>query len=163
MTTRRPVRILANIGDCFAIPLRDGRIAYAQYVLCHEEFASLVQVFDLITEKEQSVEDLITAKPLFPPVFVGFNDAVRKKCWRIIGNLPVREFRFPLFRSTQGITHWMEPGVFHDWLLWDGKRYTRLGDLPPEYRALEYLVSWASDHLEERIATGRNFPFGSMH
>ncbi len=162
MNIKRAVRILADIGDYLIIPLPDGRRTYARYVFYHEEYASLVQVLDLITDKEQPTDVIYRAPALFPPVFVGFNDAVRKKYWRVVGHQPVVDFQFPLFRCTQGLTHGLEPGIFHDWLLWDGKHYTMLGDLPVRYQSLEYLVSWASDHLEERIATGRNFPFELM-
>jgi hypothetical protein len=157
------VRILAEIGDCFRIPLPDGRLAYGQYIFCHSEYASLVQIFDVIGQEENLARTLSSAGLLFPPVFVGFNDAIRQGHWRVIGNVPVEPFVFPTFRCTQAITHGLEPGVYHDWLLWDGEKYTRIGSLPPKYRSLEYLCGWASDHLEERITTGRNFPFGFMY
>ncbi len=162
MNAKRPVRILADIGDYILVPLPDGRITYVRYLFYHDSYTSLVQTLDLIADKEQPRESIFSALPLFPPTFVGFNDAIRQKHWRVVANRPVVDFQFPLFRCTQAITHHLEPGVFHDWLLWDGKEYTKLGDLPMRYQQLEYLVSWASDHLEERIATGRNFPFGLM-
>ncbi len=162
MNAKRPVRVLADIGDYFLVPLPDGRVTYVKYVFFHDRYATLVQTLDLIADKEQSTEVIFSAPPLFPPTFVGFNDAVRKKHWRVVANQPVVDFQFPLFRCTQAITHGLEPGIFHDWMLWDGKEYTKLGDLPTRYQRLEYLASWASDLLEERIATGRNFPLGLM-
>lgn len=155
-------RILAKIGDCLQIPLPDGRFAYAQYVFYHNDYASLLRVFDTISNQELSVDALFNAKLLFPPVFAGFNVAIRQKHWSVIGRLPVVDFEFARFRCTQLLTHGLSPGTYHDWLLWDGTDYTRIGSLSPQHRELEYLVSWPWNHLEERIATGRNFPCGSM-
>jgi hypothetical protein len=154
---RSRVRVLAEIGDFFSIQLPDERIAYGQYVAYHELYGTMIQVLDLIEEVQQPFDRVVLAKPLFPPVFVGLNVPLREKLWQIVGNRPLRDFCFPLFRSTRLITHGLEPGIFEDWAIWDGKNYTFIGKLRDEYRWLEYLVCWASDALEERIATGNNF------
>ena len=155
--------ILTRLGDLIAMKLPDGRVGYAQHVHVHHQYGALIQVKDLITDSEVSVNEVMTAGPLFPPVFVGINVPIRQKLWRIMGNRKVFSFSFPLFRTTTGLKHPDEPGTFDDWLLWDGKEYTKLGRLPPEHRCLEFLVVWASDLLEKRIVTGENHPYQYMY
>ncbi len=154
------MRILADLGDYFCIPLPDGRFSFAQYVFFHPLYATLVRVTSLITLEEMPFESVLGASDLFPPVFVGFNVPVRQRLWKIIGNAPVTNFRFPLFRCRQGLDR--APGKYRDWLLWDGNEYRDLGELPVEYQELEYLVGWSSDALEKRIATGNNEPYSLM-
>jgi len=92
-----------KIGDCFRIPLADGRFAYCQYVYQHREFGYLVRVFDKITsEPFNTAETLQTAIPLVPPVFVGLRASVRSGRWKNIGNIAVRDFAFAKFRITMG-------------------------------------------------------------
>ena len=153
-------KILANIGDYFAFKIGDGRYAYAQYLYNHELYASLVRVLDLITQSQATIEQIRAAGDLFPPVFVGVNVPIRGKLWCKVGSDIVLNFSFPLFRCRQGISY--VAGKYYDWLLWDGVKYLPLGELPVQYRRLEYLAGWSSDGLERRILTGINEPYDSM-
>ena len=145
-------RVSLKVGDCFVIGLPDGKRAYGQLVFVDSRMGFLVQIFDLITKEEVPVETLRTAGPLFPPVFVGLRASIRSGRWRIIGRLPIEEFVFPKFLYTHGT----KPGVYDDWMVWDGGEMTFLGKLPPGLRGLEHKCIWGDELLEERIATGKN-------
>jgi hypothetical protein len=157
-------RSRAKVGDYLMLSLPNGTNGYAQYLYRHKEYTSLIQVFDLFTDPEitPDLRTLRSATQLFPPVFVAFDHAIREGQWRILGSAAVQDFRFPSFRCTRSLTHGLEPGVFDDWLLWDGHSYRALGILEEQYRPLEYLVVWAPVLLADRIVTGRNFPFALM-
>lgn len=144
-----------KIGDIFRIPLSNDNYAFGQYVFWDNEMGPLVQIFDLITNKEIEVDRLKNTQLLFPPVITGLFTAIRSGLWMIIGHLPITEFVYPNFVSA----HYNEKTfVAHAWFLWDGEKYIPLGsDLPLEYHDLEYLVVWGADNLIRRIETGENF------
>lgn len=134
-------------GDCFEIPLPDGRLAYCQVMLQHEQMGHMVRVLDRIdTARVLSIDELLAARDLFPPVFV----SIRARRWRRVGRLPVRPFEFPRFRHFLG----SGAGTYLNWRLWDGKTYEFVGALPPALRCLEVDVLWTDVALEARIATG---------
>jgi len=149
-------RVISKIDDCFIIPLPDGRKVYGQYVHWDGQtpagLGCLVQIFDLFTQEEVPIEWLVSARPLFPPVFAGLKGALKNRRWRIIGQLPVKGFVFPRFRYSHNTT----PGTYHNWTIWDGVKNTPIGDLPPELRSLEFECVWGYEPLEKRIATGQN-------
>jgi hypothetical protein len=148
------LKVLLAPGDCFSIPLPDGRFAFGQYLCFHERTGTLIQVFDVGSPDLVPLERLTNAGLLFPPVSVGLNPPIRMGRWRKIGNIPVGELQFPKFRYSFGRVK----GVNHDWEIFDGEKYERVGDLPPEYRSLEMTGTYAYQAIEERILTGRN-PF----
>lgn len=90
---------------------------------------------------------------MFPPVVVMLEEAVASGRWRVIGRLLVEGFSLPLYRYLEMPDP--VPGVYHDWWLWDGREATFIGDLPPEYRSLEYWRGYDAEELERRIATGQ--------
>jgi hypothetical protein len=142
-----------RIGDIFEIPLPDGRRAYGQYVF-KDKMGPLIQVFDLITPIEISIEQLKNAGPLFPPVFTGLFAAIRTGLWKVIGQLPVATFSYQKFISTMYFSDTNQVGT---WYLWDGERYTPIGrKLPKEYKHLEQLIVWDPNNLARRIETGKN-------
>ena len=142
-----------KIGDCFVIPLPDGRYAYCQYVQWNEKLGYLVRVFDRITDDLiKSVDELREAGEMFPPVFVGLRASVKSGRWNSLGWLPVANFEFPLFRSTNT----KKPGKSESWWLFDGKDERFIGSLPSELRSLEHKLVWGDELLEKRIVTGRN-------
>ena len=144
-------RVKIEIGDCFRIPLPDGRWAYCQYVQQSDELGYLVRVFDRITtEPLNSTAEIDGAGLLFSPVFVGLRASVRSGRWERIGIMPVNSFVFPKFRVTMGT----KPGVYHDWRIWDGKNTVSIGDLPEQMRSLELKSVWGDEALEERIVAG---------
>jgi len=141
-----------KVGDVFAFRLQDGRHAYCQYVQWNEQLGYIVRVLAKLTDQRvSSVAELDGAEDLFPPVIVGLRASVRSGRWQRIGNLPVRGFHLPLFRSTSAT----KPGTYDNWWLWDGRNERFIGKLPPELRSLELRVVWGDELLEERIATGR--------
>jgi hypothetical protein len=89
-----------KIGDIVEIPLSGGRKAFGQYVFMDRKNGPLLQVFDLITDREFDLERLRNANPLFPPVITGLFAAVRTGFWRVVGHMPVEEFVYPKFVST---------------------------------------------------------------
>jgi hypothetical protein len=143
--------IRLKIGDCFEIPLGDGRLAYCQHVSRNPELGFLVQVFDrLLPTPIGSVDELRGLSLLFPPVFVGLQATARSGRWRRIGNFAVIGFLFPMFRQTIGT----KPGTYYDWTIWDGQKTKRIGTLPIDLRALELKCVWGDEALEERIVNG---------
>lgn len=141
-----------RIGDFFEIPLPDGRNAYCQHVNRNDHMGFLVQVFDRISDHSLKIEDLEGANPLFPPVFVGLRASVRSGRWKRIGNKPVTDFKFPLFRATSAT----KPGKYQNWWLFDGQTQRVIGALPAELRSLEVEAVWGDELLEQRIATGHH-------
>jgi hypothetical protein len=144
-----------KIGDCFSIPLPDGRKAFGQFVFLDERkpygCGALIRVFDLITRDDVQVEQLKAAGLLFPPVFVGLYASIRSGRWKVIGSFSVENFQFPQFRCSNGY----KPGKYHDWRIFDGEKKMLIGELPQEYRSLEMLGVWGDELLEERIVTGK--------
>jgi hypothetical protein len=112
----------------------------------------LVQVFDRLSDHPIKIEELNESKPLFPPVFVGLQAALSSGRWKRIGNVPVTNFKFPLFRATSAT----KPGKYDNWWLFDGQRQQFLGALPTELQNLEVEVAWGYEMLEHRIATGNH-------
>lgn len=146
---------IARIGDVFAISLPEGRVAYAHYVYRHPEIGTLLAFKSIIDDGSSSVERIISAANLFPPIFVGLNFPIRQKLWRRIGTGPVGEFTFPRFRkSIRAAIGGYVAGVYSDWRLWDGESYQIIGFLPAELRSLECQAVWPSDLVEKRILTG---------
>lgn len=144
-------RTMIEVGDCFRIPLPNGRWAYCQFVHHNNELGFLVKVFDLITtEPMDSATDLRTAGLLFPPVFVGLRASVRSGRWKKIGNIVIDDFEFPKFRNTVGT----KPGTYNDWWIWDGTSTIKIGTLPKEMRSLELEQVWGDEALEQRIVNG---------
>jgi hypothetical protein len=143
-----------KIGDVFEISLSDGCIAYGQYVFKDQKMGPLVQIFDVITKDKIEITNLKNAKLLFPPVITGVFAAIKSEFWKVVGHLPVENFVYPKFISA----HYNEKTwVAHNWFLWDGEKYTRLGSkLPVEYSKLEYLLVWDPRNLVHRIETGEN-------
>ena len=144
-------RAKIEIGDCFRIPLPDGRWAYCQFVHMQENFGYLVQVFDRITpEPLNSTVGIEGAGSLFPPVFVGLPASVAGGRWVRIGTMPVKDFVFPKFRQAMGT----KPGTYDSWRIWDGKREIKIGNLPEQMRSLELKCIWGCDALADRIVAG---------
>ena len=148
-----------KIGDCFEIPLVDGRYAYGQYIFLDDRqptgLGTLVQIFDVLSDRpleHAELRRLVEHKRLmFPPVFIGLIPAIRTGRWKIIMHSSPSKFTFPKFRSTLGT----KPGIYHDWKIWDGKETVFVGKLPPEYRSLELKMVWGAEGLEDRIIEGK--------
>ncbi len=157
MPRRRP-----HVGDIVRIPLTHGRWGYCQFVHADPKFGPLIQVFDLITDAPISApEEVASAQPLFPPVITGLFAAVSRGGWTVIGQLPVKDFKYHGFVST---FYDQNSGRAAIWFLWDGSDSIRLGDrIPPQHRGKEYLVVWDPSDVAARIETGEYpFPYGDL-
>jgi hypothetical protein len=141
-----------NIGDCFEIPLSDGRYAYGRYLYWDDNYGPLCEVFSMISNKSISLSQLDTSKRLFPPVFIGFGSIFKERKWRIIGSLPITSFQFPIFRKSFSA----EPGKHGNWLVYDGTKKTMIGWLKAGMERLECLCGWSPQLLTKRIQTGEN-------
>lgn len=117
-------------GDIFEIPLSDGKMAYGWY-LYYSKMGPLIQVFDLITSSKEKVllEQVMSSKPIFPPIITGLFAAIKEKYWRVIGHQPVINFIHPKFVST---FYDEFTGKANIWFLWDGQKETRIGAFLPE-------------------------------
>jgi hypothetical protein len=149
------LKVLLQPGDCFSISLADGTFAFGQYLGLDRDVGHLIRVFDVIAGGDAvNLSVLRNAGLRFPPIAVGLNPPVRMKRWRKIGHFSVDHLPPPKFRRS--VQH--RKGTNHDWQIWDGETWKRVGDLPPEYRCLEVSGVWAYGDVEERILTGRD-PF----
>jgi len=140
----------ARIGDCFAVPLPNGKVAHAQYVCLHHEIGTLVRVFDVVRDRPVDVDVLRRAGLLFPPVFVGLLAALRVCGWQRIGNFPAKGYWFPRFRATIDT----RPGVYENWSIWDGRRTVFVGKLRKRHRSLELKTVHSPQRLAQRIVEG---------
>src|SRR6266511_4283661 len=114
------MRTKATVGDVFEIPLSNGKKAFGQYVFRDSGQGPLIQVFNLISNKEINPKEIVKSKPLFPPVITGLFAAYRVGLWKKIGHIPVKDFKYPLFISTL-LGNWNKKP--RQWFLWDGKKY----------------------------------------
>jgi hypothetical protein len=143
-----------RIGDVFEIPLANGQKVYGQYVYWDRRMGPLVQILDIRTDRDATLEEISNSGPLFPPVITGVFAAVRTGMWSVIGNLPVEGFVYPSFIAP---VYDSKTRKVHMWYLWDGKKYRRLGEkLPDRYKRLEQLVVWSPHDVVHRIETGEN-------
>jgi hypothetical protein len=143
-----------RIGDVFEIALSDGRKAWGQYVFKDKKMGPLVQIFDLITEDEISLDQLRDAELLFPPVLTGLFAAIKVGFWNVIGHLSIERFVYPRFIST---FYDDKTGKARIWYLWDGEKDTSIGrELSEEYKQLEFLCVWDPRDVVHRIETGEN-------
>lgn len=154
-TAKRACARRPRVGDCFEIPLPDGRRAYGQYIRDETNdptsHGCLVRVFDIVRKQPAILEELRRVGLLFPPVYVGLWASIGSGRWKVIGSFPVPEdFTYPLFRYS----HHTTPGVYDDWQIWDGREWHKIGKLPEHCRNLEILCVWSDVLLEERIMTG---------
>lgn len=149
-----------KVGDIFSIPLADGKMGYGQY-LHYSKMGPIIQIFNLISDAEASIEEVISAKPLFPPIITGLFAAIKDGSWRVIGNRPVPNFVHPKFLST---LYDPDTGRAGMWFLWDGEKDIKIGTtLSPEYKEFEFLVIWTPQHVVDRIETGKiPFPYGEL-
>ncbi len=142
-----------KIGDCFVIPLLNGKFSYGQFIYYDNRimgYGYMIKIFNLFSDTIIYYRTLSGVNEYFPPVFVGLKASIHSGRWKIIGNLPISEFIFPKFRLTNG----SKPGKYHDWEIWDGSSSIFIGDLPNDLRTLEILCVWGDELLEERIITG---------
>jgi len=150
---KRPRRIRVKVGDIFEIALSDGRKAYCQYVFFDPMMGELVQVFNLITRETPSLEAILASGPKFPPVFTVPSVGVEQGTWRVIGNVEVKDFKYPMFKAGNEDSQ----GRVSVWWLYDGGREIRVGKLPPGAERYEFRVVWAPVNLTRRIETGENY------
>jgi hypothetical protein len=142
---------IIKVGDIFEIPLSEGRKAFGHYLYFSKK-GPLVQIYNIITEKDIEIQEITKAEPLFPPVITGLHAAIKAKMWRVIGHIAVVDFVHPFFVSTLYNEKTGKAGL---WFLWDGQKDVRIGSILPEkYKNLEFLIVWNPKNIERRIETG---------
>ena len=116
----------------------------------------MIRIFNIITEKDIQIEQLVDTKPMFRPVITGLFAAIRTGLWKKIGHIQVNDFEYPNFIATN---YNQKTGKASIWFLWNGEKYIRLGtELPEKYKELEYLMVWSPYDVVDRIETGK-YPF----
>jgi hypothetical protein len=149
-----------KVGDIFEIPLSGGRNAFGYY-LYYSKKGPIVQIYNLISENDIEIEEIIKGRPLFPPVITGLHVTVNSGIWKVIGNIPVVGFVHPMFVST---LYDEKTGKAVLWFLWDGQKDIRIGTILPEkYKSLEFLIVWNPESIERRIETGEiPYPYSEL-
>ena len=147
---------MIKIGDVFEIPLSMGKKGYGQYIFLDKKFGPLIMVFDLITVSQPPLNKFSMIESLFPPIITGVFAATKTGLWKIVANVPVREFKYPGFVSTH---YDQNIGKARIWFFWDGEKYIKLGTVLPEnLKHLEYLIVWNPPDVALRIERGY-YPF----
>ena len=142
-----------SVGDIILIPLPDKRTAYAHYVYKDKNFLHLIQIQNYFTKDGEhfDINLFIKAKQLFPPIFTVLNNGVKLEGWKVIGNQPVTNFKFPNFLNTA----FYFTGKAGKWYLYDGDKEIPIGkEVPAEYKKLEFCMVYAPDNIVKRIMTG---------
>ena len=153
MTNKKSIKL----GDIFEIPLSDSRKVYAQYV--DNNNGPIIRVFNYFKDKNEEfeVKKLKTSDLLFPPVHVGIKDPIRSGMWKVVDNLPIKNYSFEGFLSvhTDLPASPDESVKVRNWFFWNGNEYVSLGNkLPHEYREFESNGVYSADLLLQRIETG---------
>ena len=153
---RRP---LVKVGDVIQIPLSDGRRAYCQFVFEDKENGDIIRVFDFFTKESEilDLKEIDISKLLFLPVYASIYWAVKDRGWKVIGSLPVDDYKFtgflydlPAFPPNPN-----GGGRVKSWSLWDGEKYVELGEiLPKEYQKYESVGVNPAGMIVDRIETG---------
>lgn len=146
----------AKIGDILEIPLKDGRQAYGQYVYSDKRRSDILYVYDFFRKTEDRVDlkNIINSKLLFyTSTFI--NSGVKLGVWNVIRNLPIKNFTYPGFISSD----WdKDTGEATMWFYLDSEKWTKLGKvLPKEYKDKELSFIWSPFDIVERIETGKHF------
>ena len=85
-----------KVDGIFEITLSNSKRAFAQF-LHFGKMGPIIQVFDLISMSESTLDSVLASKPLFPPIITGLFAAIRGGFWKVIGNRPVASFTQPRF------------------------------------------------------------------
>ena len=143
-----------RVGSILEIPLSDGRKAYGRYLHNDKNLGQILQVYDYFLINDETIEwdELIKAKDLFEPIFVGISGAVRAGIWKVVGYLPIDRkiptcFLQPVWEG--------DPPVVYSWYFWDGTKSVDLGStLSEKYKKYEYIGGFAAPDITKRIETG---------
>jgi hypothetical protein len=153
---------MTRVGDIIKIPLTNERYAYGQYVFKDPKNGPLLKIFNLITDKaEVNFDELTELDSLFPPIITGISRAVSVGMWQVVGKRPITNFVYPQFISSLWDN---KTNRVINWFLWDGREYIKIGgELPEEYKKLEYLIVWSPYDVVHRIETGEYvYPYGDL-
>lgn len=143
------------MGDIYKIPITKMKHAYAQY--CHEDnFGYMIKFFNLITAEDLDLTEIINLDLMFPPIYVGIFPALREGGWIKIGNLEVKNFKVPRFKSGLPDRY----GNVNNWWLIDGEKEISLGKkLPEKYKNLEHKAGWSYHDVVKRIKNKGKIPY----
>jgi hypothetical protein len=136
-------------GDVIEIPTAKG-LAYAQYALKKEQWGALLRVLPGFHQtRPLDFSELVSQRERFV-TFFPLQAAVSRNIFEVVARVEVPDAAraFPLFRAAGFIDR---AGKVHDWLLWDGEREWRAGQLTDELRRLPIRGVWNDTFLIERI------------
>ncbi|HEX7018163.1 MAG TPA: hypothetical protein VF209_04630 [Patescibacteria group bacterium] len=72
--------------------------------------------------------------------------------WKVVGNIPIKDFTFPKFLWKEGGSHSLAPSM---WYLYDGETDITIGKtIPQKYSDLEYKANYSPTSIVDRILTG---------
>ena len=82
-------------------------------------------------------------------------DAKRNYNWKVVGNIPAENFKYPGFIWKDGGSH--SKNVVTRWHFFDGKSNIEIGKrLPNEYKKLAYQANFPPEGVVERILTDKD-------
>lgn len=141
----------AKVGDVFEIPTSKG-LTYAQYVHNNDKWGALIRVLPGFFPKRPGLSQLAKEPERFV-TFFPLEAALTKKIFQIVGTeeIPPTSRAFPVFRAAG---HVDREGRVHDWLLWNGEREWKIGQLTDASRALPIRSVWNDTLLVQRIEEG---------
>lgn len=159
----RRARRKARIGDYYGIPLASGLWRHACYLTKMGGMGDLLRVLDVARrDRPASLEELLEAPELYPPLFVSVAGCVVQGKWRLVGNKPRSDAGPFVFRgSTAADESGRTPGLYKDWCLVvvhpeRQLEFTQVGELQESQRAFEVYRVWLVDEALRRIETGIN-------
>ena len=106
--------------------MESHKYGYCQYIFFDQNEGPLIQVFRQIDEGNSSSAEVVGSGNLFAPVITGVKAAVSRGVWEVIGHCKIEEFKYPIFRATNG-----DPFDFNStWFLYDGCSEATISPLP---------------------------------
>jgi hypothetical protein len=145
-TRKRRRRQPFQEGDFFAVPLRSEpkRYGFGRVIGFHEDFGSLILIFNVVSGRVLHPEELSDFPALFPPIFCGDAEALAAWRWKVIPGDLVTEGEYPVPRFKLG---GLIPG--EGWRVWEaGQEYMATED---DVKDLEKLSLWSSEAIECRM------------
>ncbi len=143
-------------GDCFAIPLADGRWGHAVYAIRALPIGDFVRVLDVVKYEPARLDSLKNAKERFPPIASWVEGTAKAGKWKWLGHWAgFAQEEYPIYRMSYK-AQLGEPGEFDDWRIVQAEVSTLVGRLKEEQRAIEMLYVWRAEDIAKRIETGVN-------
>lgn len=155
--SKRRGRRSPQVGDCYAIPLGNGSYGHVQYLGKVSPLGDFIRVVDLVRPVPAGLVEVVSARPLFPPLGADVSSCKRRGKWKWIGRIePQEQFVLPLMRGSTKADLARAPGVYDDWTLFNETEFQVVRTLTEDQRRLEYFAAWTPERIAARILTGVN-------